>query len=108
MATDYYDQLENESKVERAEYNLVALLGLHPYPDGDQWCVLWGEDLQSGVAGFGSTPHKAVLDFIRNLHRESKLTEEANSMTSSSKTSIESVNGVECNEVAMAITDGGE
>jgi hypothetical protein len=31
--------------------------------DGNQWCALYGEDLQSGIAGFGDTPHLAMLDF---------------------------------------------
>lgn len=33
--------------------------------DGDRWCALYGEDLQSGVAGFGSSPEKAYWDFDR-------------------------------------------
>lgn len=31
--------------------------------DGNQWCVLYGANIQEGVAGFGDTPHLAVLDF---------------------------------------------
>ncbi len=31
--------------------------------DGDQWCALYGENLQDGVAGFGSSPEKAMQDF---------------------------------------------
>ena len=34
--------------------------------DGNQWCVLYGSDLQSGIAGFGETPSKAMLDFDKN------------------------------------------
>jgi hypothetical protein len=33
------------------------------FPDGDQWCALLGEDLQTGVAGFGETPYKACEAF---------------------------------------------
>lgn len=36
--------------------------------DGDQWCALYGEDLQSGVAGFGDSPAKAMVDFNKNWH----------------------------------------
>lgn len=36
------------------------------FPDGNQWCALYGEDLQEGVAGFGDTPEKACADFDRN------------------------------------------
>ncbi len=31
--------------------------------DGDQWCALFGESLQNGVAGFGDSPNEAYLDF---------------------------------------------
>jgi hypothetical protein len=31
--------------------------------DGDQWCALYGENLQDGVAGFGDTPEKAMYAF---------------------------------------------
>jgi len=34
--------------------------------DGNQYCALFGADLQSGVAGFGDTPEKAMQDFDRN------------------------------------------
>ena len=33
------------------------------YQDGDQWCALYGESLQEGVAGFGDTPAEAMADF---------------------------------------------
>lgn len=35
------------------------------FPDGNQWCALYGEDLQSGVAGFGNSPSEAVTAFNR-------------------------------------------
>lgn len=31
--------------------------------DGDQWCALYGDNLQDGVAGFGDTPAAAMADF---------------------------------------------
>jgi hypothetical protein len=34
--------------------------------DGNQYCVLYGEDLMSGVAGFGSTMEEAHRDFDLN------------------------------------------
>ena len=33
------------------------------YPDGNKWCVLYGEDIQSGVAAFGDTPALASVQF---------------------------------------------
>lgn len=35
--------------------------------DGNMWCVLLGEDLQSGIAGFGSSTWEAILDFKSNF-----------------------------------------
>ena len=31
--------------------------------DGNQWCALYGDNLQDGVAGFGNTPSAAMRDF---------------------------------------------
>lgn len=36
--------------------------------DGDQWCALYGNDLQHGVAGFGKSPAEAMWDFDKNWH----------------------------------------
>lgn len=33
------------------------------FPDGNQWCALLGEDLQSGVVGFGDSPNDASNAF---------------------------------------------
>ena len=34
--------------------------------DGNQWCALYGENLQEGVAGFGKSPSLAMSDFDLN------------------------------------------
>ncbi len=36
------------------------------YIDGNQWCALYGENIQDGVCGFGDSPAKAMEDFDRN------------------------------------------
>ena len=36
--------------------------------DGDQWCALYGDNLQDGVAGFGKSPELAYRDFDRAWH----------------------------------------
>lgn len=33
--------------------------------DGNQWCALYGDNLQDGVAGFGESPYLAMCDFDR-------------------------------------------
>jgi len=43
----------------RPSYLLKPKLSL----DGNQWCALYGENLQDGVAGFGDTPALAYADF---------------------------------------------
>lgn len=35
-------------------------------PDGNQWCALYGANLQEGVAGFGDSPADAMADFDKN------------------------------------------
>uniref|UniRef100_A0A6M3JKX1 Uncharacterized protein n=1 Tax=viral metagenome TaxID=1070528 RepID=A0A6M3JKX1_9ZZZZ len=35
------------------------------YKDGSQWCCLLGEDIMSGVVGFGESPDKATREFDR-------------------------------------------
>lgn len=38
--------------------------------DGDQWCALYGENIQDGVAGFGDTPAKALSDFDAAFNKQ--------------------------------------
>ncbi len=38
--------------------------------DGNQWCALYGDDLQSGVSGFGDSPAAAMYDFDKNWHKK--------------------------------------
>lgn len=63
------DQSRHNAAIEAEEYNLVALLKPEIKIDGNMWCVLWGENLQDGIAGFGETPYLAVLDFNKQWHR---------------------------------------
>jgi len=37
--------------------------------DGDQWCALYGDNLQDGVAGFGKSPADAMWDFDCNWRK---------------------------------------
>jgi hypothetical protein len=55
--------------VEAQEFNLVKLLSPRIFIDGNQWCVLHGENLQDGVAGFGDSPILAVYDFNKAWHK---------------------------------------
>lgn len=69
----HYDTLQHQEKMmyinEQLDFSKFALLKPKLTKDGDQWCVLYGEDLQSGIAGFGDTPYKAVLDWNAQWHQ---------------------------------------
>lgn len=39
------------------------------YMDGNQWCCLYGENLQDGVAGFGDSPELAMTNFDKEWHQ---------------------------------------
>ena len=58
-----YHQERMNIIVEQEEYNLFNLLKPKLFIDGAQWCVLYGEDMQSGICGFGESPYKAILEF---------------------------------------------
>ena len=53
-------------------YLLVSMLKPRIYMDGDKWCVLYGDNIQDGVCGFGKSPHAAVLDFNDSWNKEIK------------------------------------
>lgn len=62
-----YETLIQQSKhnaaIEAEEMNLVALLHPRVFIDGNRWCVLYGDNVMDGVAGFGESPLNAVYDF---------------------------------------------
>ena len=35
--------------------------------DGNQYCFLYGEDLQKGISGFGDTPYDAAVNFYNTF-----------------------------------------
>lgn len=62
-------------KLEAAEIELQAarelirpfmILKPRVFPDGNKWCVLYGNDLQYGVCAFGDTPEQASINFDNN------------------------------------------
>jgi hypothetical protein len=55
--------VNSQTAQEHGEFNLFAMLKPELKRDGNQWCVLYGEDLQSGIAGYGDSPHQAIMDF---------------------------------------------
>lgn len=63
-------QSKHNAAIEAEEMNLVALLRPRVFPDGDKWCVLYGDNVMEGVAGFGESPILAVYDFNKAWRRE--------------------------------------
>lgn len=64
---DMYSQIS--AMFQSIEYeNIRPSVVYHPkiYIDGNQWCALYGENLQDGVAGFGESPSKAMQDFDKS------------------------------------------
>ena len=63
----HHEVLEHQDRMfvvcQSADYNLFSILKPQLKVDGNQWCVLYGDNLQEGIAGFGSTPEKAILDW---------------------------------------------
>ena len=72
-------QFDISSEKERIQDQVMSILEDHRQPsilyrpslsrDGDQWCALYGNDLQCSVAGFGKSPGKAMHDFDKNWYK---------------------------------------
>ena len=58
----------NRDTAKRRGYWAVVL-GLNPFPDGDQWCLMWGQNIQEGVCAFGSSPQEAIEKFDIEMSR---------------------------------------
>ena len=69
----HFQNTEHEMKMELLEteqqYKLFSMLNPKVYIDGNMWAVVYGEDQISGIAGFGKTPHEAIVDFNANFHQ---------------------------------------
>ena len=55
--------------VEAEEMQLFSMLKPKLFIDGDQWCCMYGENLQDGISGFGDTPKKAVSDWNKQWNK---------------------------------------
>ncbi|WP_143192374.1 hypothetical protein [Paenibacillus sp. P32E] len=55
-AREYYENLNRPSIMLKPQLTI----------DGDQWCALYGENIQEGIAGFGDTPELAYRNFDEN------------------------------------------
>jgi len=46
-----------------AHYKLFSMLRPSVTMDGKKWCVLYGDNIQDGVCGFGDTINDAISEF---------------------------------------------
>jgi len=63
LINQQHKEWEDRLLKDRECYNLFSMLKPKVFIDGSQWCVLYGEDIQSGIAGFGCTIKEAILNF---------------------------------------------
>ena len=71
--TNYVEDRPELSKIERELVAVEAAAARYESPsavyrpslsvDGNQWCALYGDNLQDGVAGFGDSPADAMWNF---------------------------------------------
>lgn len=66
---DIADRRAQENEYEMLVLRLMKELSIVPFKDGNQWCALYGEDLQAGIAGFGNTPFLAMADLRDQLNK---------------------------------------
>ena len=57
--------LDFDASLYRSLWSVV--LGLKPVQEGDMWMVLYGDNLQAGIAGFGATPEEAMINFDKEF-----------------------------------------
>lgn len=62
--------LKYQNQQEINDFNLFSMLKPKLTMDGDKWCVLYGENLQEGIAGFGDSPHQAILNFNSEWYKK--------------------------------------
>ena len=77
MIDNYDDQMAARERFDAAytqnAYMLFSMLRPSLAQDGNQWCVLYGDNLQVGIAGFGDTPHHAVLAWNAEWHKKTTI-----------------------------------
>jgi len=70
-----YEAIEHDSRMKVLE-SPAFILRPKLFIDGDQWCALYGDNIQDGVCGFGSSPAKAFGNFdvnwATNLKKENR------------------------------------
>ncbi len=66
LNADYQSSIERHETA-RKQGLWAVMYGLIPKRDGNQWCVLLGENLPEGIAAFGDTPEQAIENFQQEM-----------------------------------------
>ena len=67
IVRNYIAWLEKQGEQKPTAEEVLIKAGLKPYKDGDQWCVLLGDNIQEGICGFGNTIEDALYAFLKDL-----------------------------------------
>lgn len=62
------------SNIEIAYTRPHAVMRPNLFMDGNQWCAMYGQNIQDGVAGFGDSPVAAMQDFDANWIKAKEVT----------------------------------
>lgn len=60
-------ETERQDMYEKRVFTTFKVLEPKLYKDGSDWCCLLGENIQTGVCGFGKSPYLAMVSFHNSL-----------------------------------------
>ena len=68
-----YDAACKSSEAAELSSWWAVILKLVPVRDGDQWCVLWGDNIMEGIVAFASTPRDSMYAFQFAMNEKCKV-----------------------------------
>ena len=66
------ERMDREKRLSHELMRPFRLMQTRISLDGNQWCILFGENLQDGVAGFGDSPDEASRAFDKAWYEKLK------------------------------------
>ena len=64
--------LEKQEEQKPTAEEILVKAGLKPYKDGNQWCILVGDNIQEGICGFGDTIDEALYQLLKDVLEKQK------------------------------------
>ena len=63
---------KDKARIQQEQPDIIDYICLYagipaPFMDGNQWCILKGDNIQVGVVGFGDTKEDALINFIKDI-----------------------------------------